>query len=179
MDNIEEFYRKNWDDIKRYYFYATTFAESLKSASKWVAEANIQSSPPKYNILDLGTAAGHVPYICKQLGHDCLGLEKANENWMREMADLMDIKRVEYEITPDKKMEFGKFDYILAFNVTFDYKWETKDWKVFVNNLVSNNLNDGGKLFFILNYNYKEQYYINAWQDLGLLQINNRLYFIK
>jgi 2-polyprenyl-3-methyl-5-hydroxy-6-metoxy-1,4-benzoquinol methylase len=178
LEQVEAFYQKNYDAIKRYFPYAPTFALLTKAANHWISESGlVQLSDKKLRVLDLGTCGGHLLYLYEQMGFEAVGLEMANEPFMQKMTELLGVNRIIYKIEKQKDLleGLGKFDYITAYNVTFDYEWQPKDWEFFINSLRKNNFNDGGKMFFILNYHYQKSEYQETWARLGMEQENNRI----
>ena len=71
----------------------------------------------RLRILDLGTGAGHFPFICGYLGHDARGLDRPGSAFYDAMSDWMGVAITRVAIEPFKPLPpfEKKFDLITAF----------------------------------------------------------------
>lgn len=113
----------------------------------------------KKRILDIGSGAGYLLYICKRLGHDPLGLDvpDANAAWYGKMFELYGVPRVLWYIHPFKPLpDLGaRFDYVTAFMVCFNQPksedaWKIEEWRFFLDDLWTH-LKPGAIVWFELN----------------------------
>jgi SAM-dependent methyltransferase len=149
--------------------------EWLFDGLKRVAETvNDEKRPLK--ILDIGTGAGYVPFICSLLGHEVIALDNSVEPFFIEMANFLGIDRRIYNISPIETLPFGRFDYVMGHNVTFDYRWIAEDYEAFLTSLVKNNFAEGGRAFFSFNYNWDKEEVARVLLSFGYPKEKNRFY---
>ena len=122
---------------------------------------------PRARILDLGSGAGYFLYICKQLGHDVVGLDMLGLNppWYGELHELFGIPRVIWRIDPFVPLpDLGPpFDYVCAFMVCFNRHiqpdiWKIDEWRFFLHDL-SKHLNPGAVVWLELNPGLDDLHY--------------------
>ena len=123
-----------------------------------VLNVGLDLQPPK-RILDLGSGAGYFLFICKQLGHDVIGLDLYDPNaaWYGDLLALFGVARVIRQIDPFIPLpDLGApFDYVCAFMVCFNRHltekiWKIDEWRFFLDDLQMH-LNPGAVVWFELN----------------------------
>lgn len=130
---------------------------------KWIREKlgacywmGINEHTPKKRIIDLGTGAGWMVYLCKRFGHEAYGTDIQRRPEYQEGYNFLGI---EDNISGDlvyikKKMTIkGKFDYITTFRSFIGQKpraWDKDEWKFFFEDCFDH-LNDGGYLYLSCN----------------------------
>jgi SAM-dependent methyltransferase len=129
----------------------------LEKAIGQVRELHLDRARGK-TILDLGSGAGYFLFICKQLGHNGIGLDLPEPEYFGEMFDLLGLKRVIWKINTYKPLpDLGrKFDLVTAFGICFnrhksDKVWTRAEWEFFLSDLESRFLNPGGEILLALN----------------------------
>jgi 2-polyprenyl-3-methyl-5-hydroxy-6-metoxy-1,4-benzoquinol methylase len=124
-------------------------------------ELGLDRGPPR-RVLDIGTAGGHFPFVCRFFGHEVVGIDIESPLYEGIAGCLgveRTIARVEaYRPLPDLG---GRFDLITACNTTFNQKWVEQinqsaywrpaEWQFFLNDLVSNQLRYPGELYLQIN----------------------------
>jgi hypothetical protein len=70
-------------------------------------DAELLQSPPLRS-LDLGTGPGYFPYICRALGHDCIGLDRPNTEFYDELRAWVGTSVTKHIIGP--RVPFPRFD---------------------------------------------------------------------
>ena len=129
-------------------------------------ELGLHNASP-LRILDLGTGPGFFPYICRSLGHDCIGLEKPdtdgpphkNRIVYARLCAWVGTEVVRHQIRPLKPLPpfTQKFDLVTAFRVPFNMvKAERRlftiaEWAFFLDDLRDNVLRSGGSFFMTMN----------------------------
>ncbi|MDB6147393.1 MAG: uncharacterized protein JWO45_1057, partial [Spartobacteria bacterium] len=120
-----------------------------------VQDLQLHRSAPQ-DMLDLGCGGGFFLYICRQLGHRCMGLDL---EWFPVFTELLDLFQIERKIWEIKAFEplpdLGrKFDWITAFSTGFNRvkksPWRSREWEFFLDDL-RKYLKPNGKIFFALN----------------------------
>jgi len=110
-------------------------------------------------VLDLGSGAGYFLYICKQLGHDPMGLDVPDPGaaWYGKMFELYGVPRVIWYINPFEPLpDLGaRFDYVTGFMICFnqpksEHPWGNKEWGFFLDDLKTH-LKPHGVVWFELN----------------------------
>ncbi len=103
-------------------------------------------------IVDLGSGAGYFLWVCREFGHDILGIDIAGEPIYDACVHLLDIPRVEFQIEPHRPMcdTGGELAMIGAFMSCFDrYEdgrtWGTAPWEFFLSD-ARERLRTGGRL---------------------------------
>ncbi|MDQ6624268.1 MAG: class I SAM-dependent methyltransferase [Verrucomicrobiota bacterium] len=122
-----------------------------------VRELELDLSRPK-RILDLGCGVGYFLHLCRQLGHDVLGLDLDEQRLFNEMVELLRIPRVVWRIEPFVPLPHfgGKFDLITAHLICFnghktDRLWQKEEWKFFLDD-VALHLQPDGRVALELNH---------------------------
>ena len=108
-------------------------------------------------ILDLGCGAGYFAYVCRQLGHDAIGLDVDEVPMFGELTQLLQVPRVIWRIEPFVSLpDFGhKFDLITGFLICFNNPaiagtWGIAEWDFFLDD-AARHLSPGGRLWLELN----------------------------
>jgi SAM-dependent methyltransferase len=108
-------------------------------------------------ILDLGCGTGYFAYICRQLGHDAIGLDINEVPMFGELTQLLRVPRVIWRIQAFVPLpDFGhEFDLITAFLACFNNHagpetWGIVEWDFFLDD-VARHLSPGGRLWLELN----------------------------
>ena len=133
-------------------------------------------------ILDLGTGTGLFPFVCRQCGHDIVGLDLPRDSIKGSMRKIfpalrtaLDVPTIELPICPLTPLNLiGKYDLITGFRVCFNNhkkhdEWGQVEWQFFVNDLFTH-LNAGGCLVLMLNshierYGEHLRYYDQGTRD--------------
>lgn len=131
------------------------------------------------NILDIGTGAGHFPFIAKYFGHKVLtsdipdGTPEGNlkngkvrdrqsgETFYADILSYFDLPREEFRVEPFVALpKFdSRFDLVTSLNPSFnkytDEKalWGLEEWEFFLDDLRSNVLTEQGRIFLWLTRN--------------------------
>lgn len=130
---------------------------------KWIREKlgacywmGISDQSSKKRIIDLGTGAGWMVYLCKQFGHESYGTDIQRRPEYEEGYKFLGINN---NVSGDlvyinKKLTIkGKFDYITSFRSFIGQKpraWEKNEWKFFLSDC-RDHLNDGGHVYLSCN----------------------------
>jgi SAM-dependent methyltransferase len=118
-------------------------------------------------VLDIGTGGGHFPFVCRYLGHEVVGLDIENQVY-EGIAACLGVERTIYRVEPGAALPAlgGKFDLIVACNITFDEiatrdrerqrsYWPLAEWQYFLDDLIANQLRYPGRMYFKLNQQAK------------------------
>ena len=113
-------------------------------------------------ILDIGSGAGFFLYVCKKLGHDCVGLDflegehPGSAEFFAEAFALFGLPRVIWRITAFVPLpDLGApFDLVTAFMINFDdplkNRWKRAEWEFFMDDLQAR-MRPGGQVRLELN----------------------------
>lgn len=124
-------------------------------------ELGLDHGPPR-RVLDIGTAGGHFPFVCRYFGHDVVAIDVENPLY-ESIASCLGVQRTIARVEPYRMLPAlgGRFDLITACNTTFNDSpvepgdppayWTTAEWQFFFNDLVSNQLRYPGELYIELN----------------------------
>jgi len=111
-------------------------------------------------ILDLGCGAGYFLYVCKQFGHEALGLDTDSEALFRATIELLNVSRAIGRIERQTPLpNLGKFDLVTAHRICFHRigkvregrEWSLPDWKFFIDDVRDNLLRENGRLLLDFN----------------------------
>ena len=149
-------------EIQRRYASSSVQIAKYADIERWmklnierVQDLGLHRIPPQ-EILDLGCGGGFFLFICRQLGHRCLGLDMEWYPVFTDLLDLFQIERKTWEIEPFQPLPDldRKFDWVTAFSTGFNrvkkVPWRVPEWEFFLNDL-KKKLKPGGKIFFALN----------------------------
>jgi len=111
------------------------------------------------SILDIGSGFGYFPYAARFYHHQVVGADLPGDELFEKVCDFLELDIRALEIKPLTPLpDFGtKFDLVTAFQVCFhghrsENLWGVKEWKFFLDDLFSNHVNDGGRMYMDLNY---------------------------
>ena len=129
--------RKAWDDLRARYPQRpdapriNRFSDVdhwLKINIERAQDLWLDRSPP-LRILDLGCGPGYFLYVCKQLGHEGVGVDIDEQPLFRETTALLGVRRVIFRIEPQTPLpDLGeKFDLVTGHRVCFQktVRWGT------------------------------------------------------
>jgi hypothetical protein len=118
------------------------------------------------DLLDIGTGAGYFPFVCRDYGHNCLGLDVPDIAMYNELIDLLDVERRNWRIQPFVPLpQLGRrFDLVTAFSICFnghgtDNLWGQEEWGFFLNDVRSNHLIETGAIYLELNREPDGEFY--------------------
>lgn len=108
-------------------------------------------------IIDLGSGAGYFLWVCRERGHEVLGLDIFDDPLYDACFEFFSLPRVEYRIEALKPIyDFGgNANLITAFMTCFDRysdgrTWEPGAWSYFLND-IRDRLDPGGRLVIKFN----------------------------
>lgn len=114
------------------------------------------------SILDLGTGPGYFPYICRSLGHDCIGLDRPDTGFYDELRAWVGTRVIRHVIGP--RVPFPRFDrrfdLVTAFRAPFDIVRHEKrlftceEWSWLLDDLRDHVLAPGGAFHMRMNKDY-------------------------
>ena len=115
-------------------------------------------------ILDLGSGGGYFLFVCRQLGHEGLGLDVPEPTMYGAMFERFGLRRVVKPVTaqqplPEELLAEGKFDLITAFSIEFNKHapwglWTAADWDFLLDDLRDRFVKPDGRVYLDLNPNY-------------------------
>jgi SAM-dependent methyltransferase len=104
----------------------------------------LDKSPP-LDILDIGIGPGYFLYVCQQLGHRCVGIDRPGDYpFWQAVRQWLGVRRVvEHMIEPHERLPetLGSFDLVTAFRAQFNYNseakrlWTIDEWNFFLDDL--------------------------------------------
>ena len=122
-------------------------------------QLGLDKGPPR-RVLDIGTAGGHFPFVCRFFGHQVVAIDVDNPLY-ESIAACLGIQRTILRVEPDKPLPAlgERFDLIVACNITFNEKdqatprayWSLAEWQYFLDDIVGNHLRSPGTLYVKLN----------------------------
>lgn len=124
-------------------------------------ELGLDRGPPR-RVLDIGTAGGHFPFVCRFFGHEVVGIDIESPLY-EDIARCLGVERTIARVEAYRPLPAlgGRFDLITACNTTFNQKrveqinqsvyWRPAEWQFFLNDLVSNQLRYPGELYLQIN----------------------------
>jgi hypothetical protein len=131
----------------------------LPRSTRRAQELNLDRLPPQ-RILDLGSGVGYFPWVCRNLGHETIGLDTGDVPAYIEMMKLLEIPHVTHRIMPMTLLpDLGaRFDLITAFQILFSHyngscqneRWSLEEWDFFLHDL-STRLTSQGRIFLRFN----------------------------
>jgi SAM-dependent methyltransferase len=126
-------------------------ARSWKAAQR----LGLDKSPP-LDILEIGIGAGYFLYVCQQLGHRCVGIDRPGDYpFWKAVRQWLGVRNVvEHTIEPHKLLPktLGTFDLVTAFRAQFNYNTEAKrlwtldEWSFFLDDLRDHVLRPGARV---------------------------------
>ena len=121
----------------------------------------VNRTQKRMKILDIGAGFGYFPFVSSFFGHDVVGVDLPGDQLFEEAARFLEVERKHHEIKAMEKLPDlgGKFDMITAFQVCFndhyeDKPWGMAEWTFFLDDVLDNQLNPGGKLYMEFNFHH-------------------------
>lgn len=122
-------------------------------------DLGLHEGPPR-RVLDIGTGAGHFPFVCRFFGHHAVGIDIDNALY-DGIATCLGVERTIVRVEPRMRLPDlgGRFDLVTACNVTFNDKrtprgprlyWSVEEWQFFLDDVVAHHLRRPGTLFIAL-----------------------------
>jgi SAM-dependent methyltransferase len=165
--------RKAWDDLRARYPQrpGAPRINRFSDIDHWL-KINIERAQDLWldrsrplRILDLGCGPGYFLYVCKQLGHEGVGIDIDEQPLFRETTALLGVQRVIHRIEPQIPLPDlgGKFDLVSGHRVCFQktvrwgsgpgewHEWEPVDWKSFLDDVRKNVLKPEGRILLDFN----------------------------
>lgn len=109
------------------------------------------------DILDLGTGAGHFPFICRWLGHRVWALDLPGIGVYDDLCRWNGTVKLDHRILPREPLPRfpTRFDLVTAFMLGFDTRpdgtlYTLEDWAYFLDEVRDNQLKPGGRLLLKL-----------------------------
>jgi hypothetical protein len=117
-------------------------------------------------ILDIGAGACHFALVCQHFGHHVTSLD-IDVPVYDEAASALGATRTIHQVKPGELLPTfeHKFDVITAVAINFNslgssdgrrQYWTIKDWHFLINDLMKNQLNTPGRIWFELNQEYRD-----------------------
>lgn len=107
---------------------------------------------PTGRVVDLGSGTGYFLWVCRELGHEILGIDLAGEPLYDTCIDVLGVPRNQFRIEPERSLCDLGSDVVLitAFMACFDrYEdgtpWDTTAWSFFLSD-TREHLEPGGRL---------------------------------
>jgi SAM-dependent methyltransferase len=111
------------------------------------------------DVLDIGAGFGYFCHVCDYFGHRAKALDVPEVPLFDDVTNFFGIDKTHWRIRPYERLpDMGtKFDLIasvqLGFNGLADESpWGAAEWEFFLDDVFSNHLKPGGRIFFELNY---------------------------
>ena len=115
-------------------------------------------------VLDLGSGGGYFLFVCRQLGHEGVGLDVPEPTMYGEMFARFGLRRVVQPVTaqqklPEELLADGSFDLVTAFSIEFNKHapwglWTAADWDFLLGDLRDRFVKPDGRVYLDLNPNY-------------------------
>ena len=115
-------------------------------------------------VLDLGSGGGYFLFVCRQFGHEGMGLDVPEPTIYGEMFERFGLRRVVQPVTaqqglPEELLADGKFDLVTAFSIEFNKHapwglWTAADWDFLLGDLRDRFVKPDGRVYLDLNPNY-------------------------
>jgi len=125
---------------------------------------------PRETVLDIGTGAGHFPYVCRYLGHEALALDRPGARFFDELRAWIGVDVIRHTIAPKQPLPSfpTRFETVTAFRIGFNRKdvsglkgvsdlFDLGDWGYFLDDLRDNVLSPRGRLVMKLNWQPKHR----------------------
>lgn len=108
------------------------------------------------HVLDIGTGAGYLPLVCRELGHHVTATDCADRaDVLRALAEVVDVDVLDADVRPFTAMQpRATYDLIASYMVEFNghrhRPWGRAEWQFFITDALSM-LASGGRLVLELN----------------------------
>ncbi|MBV8186457.1 MAG: class I SAM-dependent methyltransferase [Alphaproteobacteria bacterium] len=121
----------------------------------------LDRGPPR-RVLDIGTGAGHFPFVLRHFGHEVVAIDIADPVY-EGVAACLGVRRTLVRIEPEVPLPElgGRFDLVVAYATTFNVKrtgrgeprryWSLAEWQFLFDDLCGNQLRRPGRMFVQLN----------------------------
>jgi SAM-dependent methyltransferase len=124
-----------------------------------------------HSVLDIGTGAGHFPFVCRYFGHHVVGIDIRNSFYDR-IAGSLGVDRTHVAVEPGKLLPYlgGPFDLITACAITFSeirtsnrrksrIYWSLAEWQFLLDDLMAHQLRYPGRLYLTLNKQWHGRFF--------------------
>jgi SAM-dependent methyltransferase len=187
LREIQKSYATSTADSEKYRKYLSGFDHWMEVNARRVQDLDLHRLQP-LQILDIGCGGGFFLFVCRQLGHTCLGIDAGEDRLFDELIELLHVERRIWKILAFEPLpDLGrKFDLITAFATGFNADrqdrsvWGVDEWNFFLNDLAGH-LSPAGRVFFGINTGTNGRRYPNEVRELfarrGALLERNRVYF--
>lgn len=109
-------------------------------------------------ILDIGCGPSQFGVVGRYFGHEVEGLDIPGNALYGDLNDFFNLRRFVHAVRPMRPLarELGRYDFITALSANFylrpdDTLFTIDEWRFFMENIVRDHLNPGGRIFFNLN----------------------------
>jgi len=187
LTEIQSRWASSTADAEKYKKYLAGFDRWMEVNAQRAQDLELHHCEP-LDILDLGCGGGFFLFVCKELGHECLGVDTGEDRLFDELIDLLRVDRYVWKILPFQPLpDLGRqFDLITAFATGFNADlegrgvWQVKEWDFFLNDL-QKHLRPDGRVLFGINTGpdgrrYPEEVR-NFFAQRGAVLERNRVYF--
>ncbi len=128
-----------------------------------VHDLGLHRGRPGLRILDLGSGAGYFLFLCRELGHQGVGMDVPEPAFYGEMFSLLGLRRVVAPVRPRVPLppelvpaDGGRFDLVTAFSIAFNghlspAPWGPAEWDLLLADLRTRFLTPGGRVYLDLN----------------------------
>ena len=131
----------------------------LRHSLRNIHELGLHRCPRPLRILDLGSGLGYFLFVCKEFGHDGLGLDLAHPLLYADLFGLLGLQCLVWQIKPLKplpEMAGRKYDLVTACAVNFHRRsdettWNAAEWKFILEDLRRRFVAPGGMVHLDLN----------------------------
>jgi hypothetical protein len=150
-----------WLGILKYFDFDTWLKLNLRRAAALGLDKQ-----PMLRVCDIGSGFGYFPYICKFFNCEAVGVDIPDEPIYDDVMGYLGVPKVHHTIRPQENLPDlgGPFDLITGFQVMFNVVdvwnnvyWGPEDWRFFLHDLLTHHLNEGGRIYFELNYPQRQK----------------------
>jgi SAM-dependent methyltransferase len=151
-----------------------------------VRRLGLDVEPPR-RVLDLGCGCGYFLHVCRNYGHEVLGLDRVGrEAFYRDVTAALGAPVVEEDVRPFVSLpDLGRFDAITAYMITFNghrtpQLWDVAEWRFFLDDL-ERRLNPGGVIALEMNREPSGRCYtrdlVDFFRSRGAVILRHRVTF--
>ncbi len=128
------------------------------SATRCFSLGMFDDGRPK-RVLDLGCGPGYFLSLCRELGHEVVGIDLDDEPLYNELIEFQELRRIVHPVTPAAPLPplDEAFDIVSAFGVTFNFApgpegrpWAASDWMLAIDGFLGV-VAPGGKIVIHFN----------------------------